>query len=331
MTLSHLLVASSLLLSSTALAAPATVVSVAGEGIKIGKDGAWRPAKAGETIGVSEFLSAPSGSEIKVKLGDGTPAQFKGKVIVPGRRLATQKAAGRLLKLSESLQKAAESVVGVDVKGTAPGASKADDKLNSKIKLQYEGADSRPASSKAEWAERSFAENDMHLAVERAEAILEDSGESALEKRRAHLVLGQVYLGDAEFTKALKSLTAACVPLTADEAAAKKMVKGKVTFDPEAYRAAALLQRGIAYRQIGDDAKAKADFEATVAAFPLGTQAYQASFQLMVMALEAGDRPGADKHFGAIATMKEGDNSVTAAQTRELKALAQELLQRPNL
>jgi tetratricopeptide (TPR) repeat protein len=330
MKLSHLLIAS--LLTSSAFAAPATVVSVSGEGSKIGKDGAWRPAKAGETIGESEFLSAPTGTEVQVKLGDGTPAGFKGKVIVPGRRLATQKAAGPLLKLSESLQKAAESVVGVDVKGTAPGASKADDKLNTKAKLVFEGADTpRIASSKAEWAEKSFAENDMHLAVERAEAILKDTGESSLEKRRAHLVLGQVYVGDAEFTKALKSLTAASAPLTADETAAKKMEKGKVTFDPEAYRAAALLHRGIVYRQIGDDAKAKADFEGTIASFPAGTQAYQASFQLMVMSLEAGDRPGADKHFGAIATMKDSDNSPTATQTRELKALAQELLQRPNL
>lgn len=325
MKLSHLLVAS--LLSSTAFAAPATVVSVAGEGIKIGKDGAWRPAKAGETIGETEFLSAPSETQINVKLGDGTAAAFKGKVVVPGRRLATQKSAGALLKLSESLQKAAESVVGVDVKGTAPGASKADDKTNTKVKLAWESdVDIGSKSTKADWAETMLAKHDIHEAVERADAILKDTGESPLEKRRAQLVLGQVYMGDAEFTKALKAFTAAAAPLTAPETSAKK-----TGFDPEAYRAAALVHRGVAHRQLGDDAKAKADFEATIASFPMGTQAYQASFQLMVMSIEAGDKAGAEKYFAAIPTMKDTDTSGTASQTRELKALAQELLQRPNL
>ena len=107
--------------------------------------------------------------------------------------------------------------------------------------------------------------------------------------------------------------------------------RGITAFDPESYRAAALLNRGLCYRSLGDDAKAKADFEATIAAFKIGTQAYMASFQLMVMALEAGDRPGAEKNFTAIATMEATDESTTAKQTRELKALAQELLQRPNL
>ena len=87
----------------------------------------------------------------------------------------------------------------------------------------------------------------------------------------------------------------------------------------------------MAHRQLGDDAKAKSDFEATIATFPKGTQAYQASFQLMVMSIEAGDKPGAEKYFNAIPTMTDRDDSLPAGQTRELKALAQELLQRPNL
>ena len=329
MKLSHLVLAS--LLSSSAFAAPATVVSVEGQS-KIGKDGAWRPAKTGETVGDAEFLSVSPESVVKVKLGDGTPADFRGKVVVPGRRLGTQKSAGPLLKFSESLQKAAEAVVGVDVKGTAPGASKADDKTATKTRLLMMGdQDSGPRSTKAEFAEKALQRHDLQDAENRAKGILADPGESALEKRRAHLILGRVHLDEAEYTKALAELSAAAADLAPEEKAARKLEKAKVIFDPTGYRAAALVFRGIAYRQLGDDAKAKTDFTSAISAFPQSTQAYQASFQLLTMSLEGGDKAAATKHFEAIPQMKEEDTSEEANETRMLRELASELLQRPTL
>ena len=330
MRLSHLLAAALFLSGGSALAASATVVSVEGEG-KIGRSGAWRPAKAGETVGESEFLSLAPNAAAKVKLGDGTAADFQGKVIVPGRRLATQKSAGALLRFSQSLQKAAEAVVGVDVKGTAPGASKADEKTGRKLALGFMGEDTEQLSSRADFAEASLARNDLYDATDRAKAILAESGSSALEKRRAHLVLGQVHLEEGEFTNALKHLDAAAKELSPDELAARRVEKGKTVMDPEAYRSAALLHRGRAHQILGDHAKAEADYAAAITAFPKGTQAYQAHFYLGVIALEGGDRKAAQKHFAGIADMKDADNSVTADQTRRLKALARDLLKEPTL
>ena len=57
------------------------------------------------------------------------------------------------MKLSESLQKAAEAVVGVDVKGTAPGASISDYKTSAIPKAKFLSADDKPSSTKAEWGE----------------------------------------------------------------------------------------------------------------------------------------------------------------------------------
>lgn len=330
MKLSHLPI-TSLLLAAPAWAAPATVVSVEGDGIRIGKDGAWRPGRPGETIAETEFLNVPVNAVVDVKLGDGSSGRFPGKVIVPGRRLATRKDAGPLLRFSESLQKAAESVVGVDVKGTAPGASKANDRTATRIKLQFEGTDSRPRSTGADFAERAFAEHDLHDASVRARAILDDRASSPLEKRRARIVAAGVFLEEAEFTLALQELDAAVAALAPEEKAARRVEKGAVTFDPEAYRAAALLLRGRALRQLGDDVKAKADLTAATTVFPTGTQAYAAHLELMVLALEANDVITARKHFDAIPTMKDADDSASAEQVRHIKKIAAAMLEKPNL
>src|SRR5689334_5211795 len=97
-----------LLLSTPAFAA-STVVKTTGDA-KVGKAGAFKPAKPGSEIPSTEFLVLGDGAKATVKLEDGTTAEFSGKVMVPGRRLVNAKEAGALIRVGQSIQKAAESV-----------------------------------------------------------------------------------------------------------------------------------------------------------------------------------------------------------------------------
>ena len=106
----------SMFLSASAFAA-ATVVSATGDA-KVGKAGAFKPAKAGVQVPAADFLVLAPGAKATVKLEDGTTAEFTGKAMVPGRRLTSAKEAGALIRVGQSIQKAAESVVGVDAVAT---------------------------------------------------------------------------------------------------------------------------------------------------------------------------------------------------------------------
>ncbi len=278
-----------LALPAAAMAADATVSKVEGE-VKVGREGAWKTAAAGAVIAAADFLSLGPAARATVKLGDGTVAEFVGKVIVPGRRLSSEKAAGALLKLTRAVQKASEAVVGVDAKGTVPGAGKASDKLGQKKRAIFVDTDEKPKSSEADFAEAALGRGDYFDARNRAQAIVDDPNDSPAEKRRARYVLGRVHAAEGEFGKALSAFDGA--------AAARDPAEGDAA---DHYRGAALVERGLVHVQLGLDGKADADFKAAIEASPKTAQAAKANLYLGALALEAQKPAVAEAHFKLLA------------------------------
>lgn len=321
MKLSTLVLAS--LLSSTALAASPVLVSASGDS-KVGRAGAFKPAKAGMAVSEQDFIVLAPGAKATVKLADGSMAEFEGKLMVPGRRLVSAKEAGALIKLTQSLQKAAEAVVGSDTVATVPGAGKASnegDKLGSRSKgMLFVGEEpSGKRTSPAEYAEVSLRANDRFLARERAEDILADAKADSLERRRASLVLAQVYVADDEITKALGMFARAIEPGKSELAGEKSV------------RTAALVQRAQLHRILGDVAKAKSDLKEATAAYldtdgtrPLAWS--HAQFLIGAIALEEGNTAEAAAAFKKIPSPQDRDVGPNFDSLRELKKTADELV-----
>lgn len=311
------------LLSSSVLAATPILVSASGDS-KVGRAGAFKPAKAGMEVTEQDFIVLAPGAKATVKLADGTTAQFEGKLMVPGRRLVSAKEAGALIKLGQSLQKAAEAVVGSDTVATVPGSGKANnesDKLGSKSKgmlfVGEDGAGKR--TSPAEYAELSLRENDRFLARKRAEDILADAKADSLERRRASLVLAQVYVADDEITKAL-GMFARAIEADKNELAGEKSV-----------RTAALVKRAQLHRDLGDLAKAKADLKEAIAAYPETDKTRplawsHAQFLTGAIALEEGRTAEATAAFKKIPSPEDRDVGPNFDSLRELKKTADELV-----
>lgn len=116
-----------LLVSSTSAWA-ATAVKVegtSGSESKVGREGAWRSAAVGATIGETDFLAIPAGATVRVTLPDGKVASFAGKIVVPGRRLVSAKtSASNAAWLAHAIQSASDAMGGVTAGQDGPGASK---------------------------------------------------------------------------------------------------------------------------------------------------------------------------------------------------------------
>lgn len=336
------LLLASLFVSATALAAPASITAVKGD-VKIGKEGAWKAATAGAAVPEAEFLMVTSDSTVTVKLGDGTSHDFSGKSLIPGRRLASVKAAGPLLKFSRQLQKAAESVVGVDTVGTVPGAGKActpeQIKLGTCIKGSAEDKDPRKIggmifegdgggnSSEAKFAELYLDDGDRFGATTRSEAILKDKNASDFEKRRASLVLANVKSDLGEFTQALSLLEKVIAKPTATEKDAGMEVAAR------SRKVAGLVLRGEIYNLLGDTKKAKADFEAAASEFPADklnefpVAGHRAHLHLAMMSIDESDVENARKWVEKIAVpAAKPDEAKATTHARELRTAGDEML-----
>lgn len=339
------LVAVSLLLSPAAFAAAksASIVTVQGEA-KVGKEGAWKPASAGAAISENEFLTLSKDASVKVKLGDGTEAEFTGKAIIPGRRLVSAKtSAGKLQNLSNAVQSATEAVMGSDptvARGGLTRATKVATTAEDKAKLGAKGSmkwgsdieEPAAGSTEADFAEQDLRKGDMFGARSRAQAILDNKVKSAYEKRRANYVLAHVSASDAEFTAALKKID--LVAAVADE-------KGGETAEMvRAHRSGALVLRGQIMTQLGDSAKAKESFAEALKIAQDGdpksepVTAAQANFFLGAMAVESlancsGDKKAAcetenleiaKKHFAGLTKEKTQEEKQLAVTAEELLA-----------
>lgn len=303
-----------LLLSFPALAKTASIKAIKGD-VKVGKEGAWKSATPGAAIPETEFLLIPADGTASVELADGTNADFQGKVLVPGRRLASVKAAGALLKFSRSLQKAAESVVGTDIIGTVPGATRACSEEQIKqgtckdggrspiptadpnkirgVSFMGEGERGKSAAGLAEDA--YFINGDHFLARQRSDAILADKSASEFERRRAALVLANVQADEGELTRAFKLLDGVVSKPSVAETSSGFDLAAK------AYRVSGLLLRGRLFMQLGDVEKAEKDFIGASSEFSISDKdktyplaAHRANFFLAALELEKAER--LDKH-----------------------------------
>lgn len=345
----------SLLLSLPALAKTASLTAVKGD-VKVGKEGAWKSATPGVVIPETDFLLIPADATASVVLADGTKADFQGKVLVPGRRLASVKAAGALLKFSRSLQKAAESVVGTDIIGTVPGATRAcsENEIRqgtckeagkspiptgdpNKIRgVSFMGEEERSKSEAERAEEEYFVKGDKYLARQRSEAILaEGSASSEFEKRRAALVLANINADEGEVTKAFKLLETVVKKPNAAE------TSGGFDGAAKAYRVSGLVLRGKINMELGDAAKAQQDFLAATKEFSIADKeknyplaAHRANLFLATLALESGRDTAVEdarKYVDAIPAPKPWTDETKPepenfTQLREIKAAADELM-----
>ena len=106
-------------------AAPATV-NAAGNGVQVGKPGAWRDAGPGTEVGRDDFVKVPDGATVTITRGDGTTAEYSVPGVIPGRWLeSSSDSAGAAVWFSYGVQTAASYVVGdagKDSMGNGPRA-----------------------------------------------------------------------------------------------------------------------------------------------------------------------------------------------------------------
>lgn len=311
----------------SAFAGTASVTSVAGGEAKVGREGAWKPAMAGVSIGESDFLTIAAGTTVTVKLPNGKESVIEGRAIVPGRRLVSDKTdAGAMLKFARTVQRATEAVVGQEEKTSTGGAGKGNltlsgagveltdaerKRLANNSRMKFAGIEEEERkSTESDFAEASFRRGDFFDARNRAQAIVDDPNDSALEKRRANLILGRVAAADASFATALATLDKAAAPATRPEGD-----------DGKSYRAVALAQRGNVHLLLGNEERANADFLEAIATAPESAGAAQANFYLGTMAAERRDAKKAKAHFEKIPAkfedLKKSSDEIVASFERE--------------
>ena len=160
--------------------------------------------------------------------------------------------------------------------------------------------------SEADAAEDRFNAGLVPEARMKAQEIVANPKASPLEKRRANLLVGRIAAGEAAFGDALKALDAAAAKVDGEEDSVKA----------QNVRAAALAQRGQVHLQLGNDARAAADFLAATLAAPESSSAAQAFFFLGTIAASANDLEGAKANFAKLdkfPELKSAGNEILSA------------------
>lgn len=288
----------------TASAAGSPTVIQADDGVRVGRDPAWRPAAPGVAIGVADLLDVPEGKKVVVRLTDGSTQELTGRTVVSGKRLASDKsAAGRLVFFNKAYQEAASTVT-LDVEETGSTAlavrgrqvdAEQETRLGQRNKgrvLAFLGEDERydPRSSAADFAESYFRRGEWRLALDAAWLAIHDS--SALERRRGHLILGRLAANEGRHDLALRDLDMACR-------------KPATETGSRVYLAAALSQRGQTWLALGDDDRALSDFRSVLDLDPDGAAGAHATFFLGVIALSQQDTDSARNLFGRLRSFPE--------------------------
>lgn len=297
---SWLVVPALLLLSLPAFAAEKPAVMEVKGDVKIGQEGAWKPATPGTAIGESEFLQVAADATVTVKLANGSPATFMGKAFIPGRRLMDPKmTVDGLMRFYKVYQKAATTIGGVEKTTSLAGAGKACEAPKIMIdgvcttpSIRWAGEDApKKRAPAADEMSKLHAEGKTAEARTLATSILNDPSSIVADRRRANLVLGVSSVGDGSFATALEHLDKAAAPIAKGEAGADK------------YRAQAQLERGKLLLQMGSDARAKADFEAALKGGERSVLS-EAHYYLGFMALATNDDDTAQKQFAKIEDAK---------------------------
>ena len=297
----RIIVAAGLLASPAAFAQPAKVVTSTGT-VMIGRDPQWTAAKPGAEIAETDFLSIADGARLTVLLPDGTKQDLEGKAMVSGRRLLSDRsAAGKLVFFSKSFQDAAATRVEFKEGSTAIAIRSKDlsddrEKLGTGKKrgLSFLGEDDEePHSTNADFADSFLRRGDYMLAMDRAWMVLKDADSTPLERRRAHLVMGQVAAGEGSYERAMRDFDGAAERAAEDDRAAR------------IYRQIALVQRGQIYLATDHDSRAGEDFREAIDIDPESAPAAQARFFLGALALSSNDVDAARTLFGKLGSFPE--------------------------
>lgn len=273
------------LLSGNASAASQATIKSASEGVQLGKEGDWKSAKPGMSIADTDFVKIPDGAAATITLPDNSSRDFKGKAVIPGRRLGDKTNAGISVWFSQSVQKVA---------GTGTTTTKANGITKAGVRKRdpiYDSATQGHMS--AESAEYDFAYGAYERAAEIAREVVANPDAPPLEKRRAHLVLGECFANSASYTAALKDLDIAAEPTVATEGPEVSML-----------RVSALLQRGQVQTQLGNDKAAQEDFK-IVATSSDKLPAAQAKFLLGILAFGSKDPKTARNWFDQLKGSEE--------------------------
>jgi TolA-binding protein len=293
-----LLAASFLAVGPVAADTPPAVKAADGQ-VRVGKPSAWHQASPGMPIQADEFLSMEIGSHVTLTLGDGSETVLSGKALLSGRRLANSKTDASRILLSDAVRR--ETLASLDFDADANSAkSQRGDNVGAlghgRRKLSFMGEEEEEEAgvvTDADFAESKLRLGDARAAVDYVWLVIADPDSPAIERSRAHLVLGRVDSSQAEFQAALREFDSA--------------IRSANDWVPKArdYRAEALVQRGQAHLQIGDDAAATADFEETCRVSPLGQTAARANFLLGALALSRADPQVARQKFAQLASFPE--------------------------
>lgn len=283
------------LLPSFAIAASEPTIKVASPGVVVGKAGSWKPATPGMAIATTDFVKIPEKASATIVLPDSTAKEFNGRTIIPGRRLvAGGNAAGAMIYFSQGLQKTAEAIAGPATGTTkSSGITRSDDmsKKGLHVHVKYEGIASDIESHLGK-GEAAFDDGNYVEARKAADETLANVSAEPLQKRRAHLLKGQVLAAEANYDAAVPELDQAARPGGDDDFAQ--------------VRAIALIQRGQVETQLGDDPKAKHDFEAAIDnAGSNKAIAVEAKFLLGVLAVTAKDEKSARGWFDQVQDVPE--------------------------
>lgn len=277
-------------------------VSAADAGVRVGRPPDWRAAAPGTTIGPTELLEVPDGAKVTVRLPDGGTQVFEGPAVISGRRLVNDiTPAGRAVFFNKAFQDAT-ATLSLEAKETGSTAIAARGRElggeQTKLGQGRRGVtflgeeDEATRSSAADYAESYLRQADYRLAVDAAWTAIRDPDPGSLEARRGHLVMARVAALEGSHELALRDLHAACRP-------------GAGSGEAGRHRAAALVARGQAWVALGDDNKAREDFEAALALDPDGASGAQANFFLGAIALSRQDVETARDRFGRLGRFPE--------------------------
>ncbi len=302
----RLLAISTFLFPVLSWAGTPAVVSANGN-VEVGRDAAWTLVKPGTAIKDSEFLRVPTGASVKVKLANGSEAEFLGKAVVPGRRLHDPKTdVDALMKFYKMYQKAATTVGGEEKKSSIAASGKAckagevvcRGECHKRVEcLKWSGEGNASLDqSPADKILTDYLRGQIDEARFQANQIAKNPEASKADRRIAFWIVGAQQAELEKYQDALAALDIACAPLDDSETNYAK------------YRANALLERGKVLINIGSPERARKDLE-EAAGLSGGDKdsavAGEARFLLGYLAIEANDLKAADAHFKLIPNADE--------------------------